>query len=166
MELWVIWLIVAVAAIVGEVLTTGLFLASIALAAIVAAIIALALPALVPVQLLAFAGVSLAGIAVIRPFVVRAMGLDSLAQIAGPAMHSDLVGRRAVVTQAVDAHDGQIRIGSGEFWSARTFDPNDVAPVGAPVDVVLVDGLTALITPASISESLESESSLLTEKGT
>jgi membrane protein implicated in regulation of membrane protease activity len=52
-----------------------------------------------------------------------------------------------VVTRRVDANGGQIRIGEGEFWSARAFDPADVMEPGAPVEVVLVDGLTALVSP-------------------
>jgi membrane protein implicated in regulation of membrane protease activity len=164
MPIW-IWIVIAVIAIVGEMVTTGLFLASVAVAAIAAAIIALVLPFAV-VQLAVFGAVALGGIAFIRPLVVQALGMDSLAQISGQVSQSHIVGRRALVTRTVDAHAGQVRIGEGEFWTARAFDPSDVLPTGSTAEIVLVDGLTALVEPVHDTRDLETENPLLTEKGT
>jgi membrane protein implicated in regulation of membrane protease activity len=62
------------------------------------------------------------------------------------ARHVSVVGRRGVVTQTVDGAGGQIRIGHGAFWTARTFDPSDTIPVGESVEVLLVEGgITAIV---------------------
>jgi membrane protein implicated in regulation of membrane protease activity len=80
-----------------------------------------------------------------------------------PFMRSHIVGRRAVVTQVVDSAGGQIRIGTGEFWSARAYDAAETIPVGAAVEVMVVDGLTALVSP-SPQPSLQSPISTSSEK--
>jgi membrane protein implicated in regulation of membrane protease activity len=140
-----IWIIVAIVAAILEVLTTGLFLATMAVAAVATALVAPFLPG--AIQVLLFAGLSLVGILAVRPLVVSALGLDSLMRHDQPVIRSHIVGRRAVVTRIVDASGGQIRIGEGEFWSARAYDSNERIPVGETVEVMLVDGLTALVTP-------------------
>jgi membrane protein implicated in regulation of membrane protease activity len=140
------WLIVAVAAAIGEVMTTGLFLGTVAVAALATAVISLVVPSLT-VELAIFAGLSLAGISVLRPLLVRTLGMDTLIPDAEPMRHPHVVGRRAVVTREVDSHSGQIRIGESEFWTARAYDPADRMPVGATVEVMVVDGLTALVAP-------------------
>jgi membrane protein implicated in regulation of membrane protease activity len=55
-----------------------------------------------------------------------------------------LVGRRAVVTRRVDSVGGRVRIG-GEEWSARSYLDSEVYPEGATVDVVRIEGATALV---------------------
>ena len=145
MWLW-IWIIVAVLAAIGEILTTDLFLASIAVGAVVAAVIALTLVPVI-VQIAVFGGLSLLGIAVVRPVLKHALGIEGTSQMVGPVAQRHLEGRRAIVTQTVDAHGGQIRIGQGEFWSARPYDPDQRIEPGTPVDILLVEGLTALVTP-------------------
>lgn len=146
MVIWVvIWVIIAVVAIVGEVMTAGLFLASLAAAAIVAAVAAFFLPVLAQALLFGVAG--LAAIAFLRPFVVHALGMESRDRLSGPATNSHLLGRRAVVTQTVEPGAGLIRIGQGEFWTARPYNDTDVIPAGSPVEILLIDGLTALVAP-------------------
>jgi membrane protein implicated in regulation of membrane protease activity len=55
-----------------------------------------------------------------------------------------LVGSRAVVLQRVDAHGGQVKIG-GEIWTARAYDEDQVLEPGTRVDVLKIDGATALV---------------------
>jgi membrane protein implicated in regulation of membrane protease activity len=57
-----------------------------------------------------------------------------------------LVGRPAVVLDEVSEHSGRVRIG-GEEWSARPYDENLVIPAGTKVDVMQIDGATALVYP-------------------
>jgi hypothetical protein len=63
------------------------------------------------------------------------------------------------VTRTVDSAGGQVRIGDGEFWSARSYDPDDLIPVGASADVVVVDGLTVLVSPV-VPLTLEDDTQL------
>jgi membrane protein implicated in regulation of membrane protease activity len=92
------------------------------------------------VQVLVFAVVSVALIAVVRPIAARhrnqrpqlASGIDALR------------GRQAVVLERVDANGGRIKL-AGEIWSARTLDADQVCEVGQQVDIVEIDGATAVV---------------------
>lgn len=164
--LWV-WLVVAVLAAIGEAVTLGLFLAPVALAAIVVGILAFIInPAL---QVGVFAALTLLGIAFVRPAIKHSLGIESLAEIGHTTGHTHLMGRRGIVTQNVDGYGGQIRIGTGEFWSARTFEPTETIPAGEPVQVVLVEGLNALVErvePAALESTTNAiETSVPNEKG-
>ncbi len=158
-----IWLIVAAAAAVGEVLTTGLFLATAAVAAVITAIVAPYLPD--PFQVVLFAALTLAGIALVRPLVVHSLGLETRTAHSGRPDQSHIVGRYAIVTQQVDGGSGQVRIGQGEFWSARSYDTSQRIPVGARVEVLLVEGVTALVTPLNALPSQEPDPVASGEKG-
>lgn len=163
LPLWALWLVVALAAAIGEMVSMTLFLAVVAMAAVVAAILAVVLPAAIGVQIVVFAALALVGIAVFRPVLVNALGVSGATHISGPVSQTHIVNRRAIVTRSVDSAGGQIRIGEGEFWSARAFEPSDVLSPGTKVEVVLVDGLTALVIPVT-QHALESQASV--QKGT
>ena len=164
--MWIAWLIVAVAAAIGEMVTSGFFLALIAVAAVLTGVLSLAVP-VIGVQVAIFAVLSLLGIAIVRPFAVHALGMDTSGRLSAPVSRSYLVGRRAVVTRKVDASGGQIRYGEGEFWSARAYDPDTEIPVGATVDIVLVDGITAVVEPLPSALDVEDfPSETATQKGT
>jgi membrane protein implicated in regulation of membrane protease activity len=143
---WLLWVAVAIAAAIGETVTVGLFLAAFAAAAVITAIVSILVP-VVEIQVAVFGVLSLLGIGVFRPIAINALGWQQAEQISGPVSQTHLMNKRAVVTRRVDGSGGQIRIGEGEFWSARSFDPNEVMEPGAQVEVVLVDGLTALVSP-------------------
>lgn len=163
-----IWLVVAVLAAIGEALTYDLFLASVAVAAVITAVVSVIVP-FAALQVGVFAALSLVGIFFVRPAVKHSLGIDSLAQIATAVRHPHVVGRRAVVTHRVDAAGGQIRIGQGEFWTARPYEPGETIEVGEPVEIVLVEGITALVEraapPALESSAGATNASAPSEKG-
>src|SRR3954447_5148928 len=136
---WVAWTIVAAALAVGGIFTLGFFLGPIALAAAVAAVVA-ALGAAVEVQFAVFVLLSAASVLVLRPIAMRHMRTPTALRTGTAA----LVGQRAVVVQRVDADQGQVKIG-GEVWTARPYDESDVFEAGARVDVLKIDGATALV---------------------
>lgn len=148
-----VWLVVAIVAAIGEVMTTGLFLGTVAVAAAITAASTFVLgPTL---QVLLFAALTLGGIALVRPMLIGVLGLEAISHDAPPVVQSHIVGKRAIVTRTTDREAGQIRIGQGEFWSARAFDPSDVFEEGALVEVMSVEGITALIAPAIPQSALE-----------
>ena len=55
-----------------------------------------------------------------------------------------LVGTRALVLERVDANGGSVKIG-GEIWTARAYDEDHVMEPGMRVDVMKIDGATALV---------------------
>jgi membrane protein implicated in regulation of membrane protease activity len=139
MDDWVAWMIAAVALAVGEILTVDFFLGPIAIAATVAAIVAV-VGAGLTAQLLAFVVTAVASLVFLRPIARR--HLHSAPRIrTGTAA---LVGARAVALERVDVHTGSVKIG-GEVWSARTYDEDDVIEPGARVEVMKIQGATALV---------------------
>jgi membrane protein implicated in regulation of membrane protease activity len=136
---WLVWLLVAVALAVGEVFTPGLFfLGPVALAAGAASLAAALSGALA--ALIVFLACSVLSLAFLRPIARAHLRVPALARTGTAA----LVGRRAVVLRRVDAADGLVRIG-GEDWSARPFVDGAVIEEGTPVDVVEIQGATALV---------------------
>jgi membrane protein implicated in regulation of membrane protease activity len=139
MPSWVVWTIVAVALAVGEIATLSLFLGPIALGAVLAAVVG-ALGGGLVVQLIVFIAGSLASLAVLRPIAVRHLRTPARLRTGTAA----LVGTKALVLERVDVHGGQVKIG-GEVWSARAFDESQVIEPGARVDVVKIEGATAVV---------------------
>jgi membrane protein implicated in regulation of membrane protease activity len=138
---WVFWLVLAGLLGVAEVMTTTLAFGLLAVAAAVAAVVG-AVGLGLPVQLIAFVAAGVAGLGVVRPLAVRHIRQPPLLKTGTSA----LVGRSAVVTEKVTALDGRVRIG-GEVWSARSYDESSVIPEGAKVDVLAIEGATALVHP-------------------
>jgi Membrane protein implicated in regulation of membrane protease activity len=139
---WIVWLIVAAVLGVAELLTTTLAFGLIAVAAVVAAVIG-AFHLGLAFQLAAFVVASAAGLGFVRPIAIKRHLKQPPALRTGTAA---LVGRPAIVLEEVTEHGGRIRIG-GEEWSSRAYDESLVIPVGTKVDVMQIDGATALVYP-------------------
>src|SRR5436190_10610437 len=140
MPAWVVWAIVTVGLAIGELLTPGLFfLGPVAVAALAAAIVA-ALGLGTIVQLLVFIVGSIASLAILRP-IARSHVRTPPALRTGVAA---LAGARAVVLERVDGHRGLVRI-RGEIWSARAYFDDQVMEPGREVEVVKIEGATALV---------------------
>jgi len=137
---WLAWAIAALLLAVGEILTPGLFfLGPVALAAVAAAIAAV-VGAAVWLQIIVFAGASLASLGILRPIARAHLHMPAALRTGTAA----LVGAPAVVLQRVDQTSGRVRIG-GEEWSARAFMPDQVLEPGTKVEVVKIEGATALV---------------------
>jgi membrane protein implicated in regulation of membrane protease activity len=55
-----------------------------------------------------------------------------------------LKGKQAVVLERVDGAGGRIKL-AGEVWSARSLDTDRAYEVGQEVDVVDIEGATAIV---------------------
>ncbi len=141
MELWLIWLVVAVLLGVAEAFSLTAALGVLGGAALVTAgLAAVGLP--LALQVVAFAVVSVFGVVLVRPVALRHMSQPQLERFGVDA----LVGKRAYVVREVTDRDGRVRI-DGEEWTARPFDESLVIPVGAAVDVMRISGTTAFVYP-------------------
>jgi membrane protein implicated in regulation of membrane protease activity len=137
---WLIWAIAAVLLSVGEILTPGMFfLGPVALAAVAAAVVAL-LGVGVAFQLLAFIVGSVTTVAFLRPIAKRHLHMPAALRTGTAALE----GTKAVVLQRVDINGGRVRIG-GEEWSARAYMEDQVLEPGTRVEVVKIEGATALV---------------------
>ena len=139
MDDWVWWIIAAGVLAVGEIATMGFFLGPIAIAATLAAIVALVGGGLAA-QWIVFIAASLASLLVLRPIARRHMRTPAALRTGTAA----LVGSPAVVLERVDRDGGQVKLG-GEVWSARAYDQDDSFEPGARVEVMKIDGATALV---------------------
>jgi membrane protein implicated in regulation of membrane protease activity len=138
-DAWVWWLVGAAALGIPLVVTAMPEFGMFAVGAVAAAIAA-SLGGGAVVQVLAFVIVSVALIAVVRPIAARhrsqrpqlVTGVDALK------------GRQAVVLERVDGAGGRIKL-AGEVWSARSLDTGRAYEVGQEVDVVEIEGATAIV---------------------
>ncbi|MFI6409538.1 NfeD family protein [Streptomyces sp. NPDC050548] len=137
---WVWWLVGAAALGIPLVVTAMPEFGMLAVGAGAAAATA-GLGADVVVQVLVFVAVSVALIAVVRPIANRhrstrpqlATGVDALK------------GKQAVVLERVDGSGhGRIKL-AGEIWSARALDTDRAYEPGQEVDVVEIEGATAIV---------------------
>ena len=136
---WLLWTLIAAGLVIGEVLTPGMFLLGpLALAAGAAAVAGAFAGGLA--ALIVFVVGSVLSLVLLRPIARRHLRLPAIARTGTAA----LIGRKAVVLRRVDQIDGLIRIG-GEDWTARTYVDGQVFEEGAQVQVVEIQGVTALV---------------------
>lgn len=136
---WVLWLIAAAALAAGEVVTLGFFLGPVAVAAVLAAVVA-GLGAAGEVQVGVFIVASVASLAVLRPVARRHLHTPLRLRTGTAA----LVGERALVLERVHADGGRVKL-RGEEWTARPFDEEQAFEPGVRVEVLAIEGATALV---------------------
>jgi membrane protein implicated in regulation of membrane protease activity len=141
MDTWLIWLLVACGFGAGEVLSgSAFFLAPFAIGAALAAAVDAAIGDVASV--IVFVIASVATLMLVRPLVTSRLFQGPTARTNAQA----LIGKPAVVLEPIGSThgDGRVRIG-GEIWSARSVDPGEEIPVGKEVQVVQIEGATALV---------------------
>jgi membrane protein implicated in regulation of membrane protease activity len=133
-----LWFLLAAFLLIGEVLTTGFFLGTLALAAIAAAVVAW-LGAALWLQVLVFAVVAGLSAAFARPLAARYL----YSRHGGVSTNvAALIGAEARVVEAIDPATGAGRVlVRGDNWRALSAGGEPIAP-GSPVLVVEVDGTT------------------------
>jgi len=137
---WLAWSIAAVLLAVGEIFTPGMFfLGPVALAAVGGAVAA-AVGAAAWLQLVVFVAGAAASIGLLRPIARAHLRMPAAIRTGTAALE----GAKAVVLQRVDENGGRVRIG-GEEWSARAYMPDQVIEPGTRVEVVKIEGATALV---------------------
>ena len=141
---WIAWLITAVALGVAEYFTLTLAFGLLAAAALVAAVVA-GLGGPVLAQVLAFTITAGVGLFIVRPIARRQMTRTPLVREGSYA----LIGKKAVVIEEVTGTQGLIKL-SGEVWSARALDEDQVIPAGTLVDVMEIEGATAIVYPREL----------------
>jgi membrane protein implicated in regulation of membrane protease activity len=141
MDSWIIWLIIAAVLGTVEIMTTTLAFGLVGLAALIAAGTGF-LGGDAAIQFGAFILASVLGLGVARPIALRHIRQPPMLRTGTAA----LVGRPAITLEEVGPHSGRVRIG-GEEWSARSYDETQVIPAGKTVDVMHIEGATALVYP-------------------
>ncbi|HVW80018.1 MAG TPA: NfeD family protein [Mycobacteriales bacterium] len=144
MAAWMIWVIAAVALGIAEVLTLTFVLGLTAFAAVGGAIAAAA-GASAAVQWIVFGAADVVLLGSVLPVARRHLRTP-------PSIRSGterLVGKRVMSISPIStASGGQVRI-NGEAWSARPDIDGYVIPPGQWVNVVRIDGATAVVHPTT-----------------
>jgi membrane protein implicated in regulation of membrane protease activity len=141
MDLWIVWVILAVAFGFGELHTNGFYLAPFVGGAVIAALLSLTGVGFA-VSTIIFVAASVAALGLLRPLALRHRRVPPSIRTGAAA----LVGRQAIVVERIANAQGigLVKIG-GEVWTARSLEPDGVIEAGQPVEVVEIRGATALV---------------------
>lgn len=136
---WWLWLALALTLGAVEAATVDLVFLMLAGGALAGALTA-AIGLGVPIQVISAVVVATAMLGLVRPQMSRRL-FKGQPVVLGHAAH---VGTRAIVVETVTAHDGRVKIG-GETWSARTGEGHKPIEAGRDVQVIAIDGATAVV---------------------
>jgi membrane protein implicated in regulation of membrane protease activity len=136
---WVIWLIAAIVFLLAEMATTTLFVIPFSVGAL-AGMLAGLVGAPVVAQLLIFLAVSGVAFTIVRPIARRHRNMPPQIRSGTAA----LIGRGATVLDEVTRESGTVKL-EGEVWSARPIDEDEVYAPGTRVQVIQIQGATALV---------------------
>lgn len=139
MEIWHIWIIVALVLVIVEIFTAGFAVVCLAVGCVGGAIAA-ACDASTEMQLLSFSITSAIALVLVRPLLKRTLVKEEKVKTNADAM----VGRRGTVCNAIEGVDGGRVMVDGVDWRARSSDGSDVA-CGESVEVVAVDSVVLIV---------------------
>lgn len=136
-----VWIMLAVALVIGELASPGIFLIFLAAGALVTGVTMLALPD-IPflVQLVSFTAWSAVAVAIGRRWYTQFPVATSEAMLNDRSAR--LVGEIVTVVAALDGGEGRVRVGDGE-WRAS----GSTADVGARMRVVAVRDGVLIVEP-------------------
>jgi membrane protein implicated in regulation of membrane protease activity len=145
----VFWAVLAALAFAGELLSVSFFLLFFSLGALVALVMAFLGLGLVA-QAIGFVAASVLSMAVLRPALVHRISFRGSERYES---RDSVTGKRGIVTTSIEpGGSGTVRIGSGEFWTARAVYPEQRIESGTQVRVLDTDGITALVEAVEIEE--------------
>ncbi|MEU3568849.1 NfeD family protein [Kitasatospora sp. NPDC036755] len=139
MDNWIWWLLAAAGLGIPLVVTAMPEFAMFAVGALAATVVA-ALGGGVVLETVTFVVVSVALVVFVRPIAYRQLRSGPQIKMGIEALQ----GATAVVAETVDGEGGRIKL-NGEIWSARALHPDQVYQPGQQVDVVEIQGATALV---------------------
>lgn len=139
MEVWHIWIIVALVLVIVEIFTSGFAVICLSVGAIGGAIVA-ACDCSFKMQLLAFALTSFVALMLVRPLLLRFFPKEEKVKTNANAM----IGRRGVVCSEIDGVTGGRVMVDGVDWMARSEGGEDIAN-GEKVEIVAIDSIVLVV---------------------
>jgi membrane protein implicated in regulation of membrane protease activity len=141
--------VLAALAFAGELLSVSFFLLFFSLGALVALLAAFAGLG-IGLQVAGFIVASLLSMVVLRPALMHRISFRGSERY---ERRDSITGKSGVVTSSIEpGGSGTVRIGSGEFWTARAVYPEQRIESGTRVRVLDNDGITALVEAVEIEE--------------
>ena len=138
MELWMLFVVIALVAIVVEIMVPTLFCINFAVAGIITAIVAVFWGGLTE-NLILFAILSIASIFLLKPYLEKTFKKDGDADF-----NSDYMGKIVKVIEPITDLKGAVTI-YDERWEARLKETGEEIPVGADVKIVSNDSTTLFV---------------------
>lgn len=137
MEIWHIWVIIALVLVVVEIFTQGFAVFCLALGAVAAAVAA-ALSAGIEGQLIWFSIITLVSFVTVRPLLLKAFRKSKNGRLSGV---DALKGREGIVSERISpaANTGRVAI-DGDDWKAVSADGGELEK-GEKVTVIDVDSV-------------------------
>lgn len=144
-NLWAAWLTIAAVLGLAELASLDFTLLMLAAGALTAAGVAAFLPGLLWLQIVVGLITAAAMLAAIRPMIVRKIHHGQ--ELKTGSAH--VIGKSGVVVKEIHPDGGgSIRLG-GELWTARPYDEVSTIAPGTRVEVMSIDGATAVVYPVS-----------------
>jgi membrane protein implicated in regulation of membrane protease activity len=144
---WAAWLTVAAALGLAELASLDFTLLMLAAGALTAAGVSAIFPGLLWLQIVVGLITAAAMLVAIRPLLARKFHH-------GPELKTGsahVIGRTGTVVKEIHPDGGgSIRIG-GDLWTARPFDEVSTIPPGTRVEIMSIDGATAVVYPVGDS---------------
>ena len=142
MEVWHVWMIIALLLVVVEVFTSGFAVLCFSIGAVAAAVMS-ATDCELKWQILVFAVFSALAFVLVRPLLLKSFARNKVSEVKCGV--EALVGRTATVTEAIDCSRNQGRVAvDGDDWKAVTEDGSVVA-VGEKVEILRVDSIVLTV---------------------
>lgn len=137
MEVWMIFVIISIIALIIEILVPTLFCINFAIAGIITAIIAIFRFNL-QTLILIFFGISLISIIFIKPILEKMLNKNDV------DFNSQYIGKTVKVIEEITATQGAITL-YDERWEARLKNDCEPIPVGCEVKIVSNEGLILFV---------------------
>ena len=141
MDVYQIWLVVAIVLVILEIMTSGFGVICFAIGAVFSALVA-GLGGTITWQIVVFAVVSLLTFIFLRPVVIRFLDKKSK----DVKTNADaIIGRKGVVSERIDAeqHTGRVAV-DGDDWKAVSED-GSVIEKGVNVEIVKLDSIIVTV---------------------
>ncbi|MGW7685937.1 NfeD family protein [Kribbella sp. NPDC054772] len=144
-NIWAAWLTIAAVLGLAELASLDFTLLMLAAGALTAAGVAAFFPGLLWLQIVVALITAGAMLAAIRPLLVRKIHHGT--ELKTGSAH--VIGRNGTVVKEIHPDGGgSVRL-NGELWTARPYDEVSTIPPGTRVEVMSIDGATAVVYPVA-----------------
>ena len=145
--MWIIWLIIAGACFITEMITIGFFVFWFGIGALLAMITSFIFPSNIFLQTLIFTVSSIILLILTKPLVEKFTKKDKKLETNAYS----IIGKKAIVIQDINPTFGvgQIKV-AGEVWSAKTKDGSKIEK-GSEIEIIEIDGVKAVVEPIHIT---------------
>ena len=144
---WQIWLIIAGASFVLEIITVGFLVFWFGVAALITCIFSLFISNVIA-QTTIFVILSALLIFFTRPLSEKISNTDDI-----PTNVNSIIGKQAIVKKEISPnHNGQVKVNTETWTAILDSECTDTIPEGSTVEILQIDGVKVVVKPIKIRE--------------